>query len=298
MRPDRRQVLRGALGVGVAAAVGALSGCTLSGSDDSTPEASPTTDDRMTAPGRPTTEPDGPLYIAHRGGGRNWPEMTAYAYQQASLIHGLQDLEVSVHLSADGVLVCNHDADTTELGSRSVVIAETPWADLQDITVSPRLTLDPDQPPRPLARFDEILSTWVGTHTLWVEPKVDAAVEPLFRALAAAGRPEHVVWKQPINFSNFARAQQAGYRTWGYVLSGDKQQEFARTYAADPMINMLGVWTYTPEEEVSRTVAWAAEQGKKTVMWAIRNAEDQAKAVRLGCEGLMTSDIRGLYGSA
>lgn len=291
MNLDRRDLLHGMLGLGAAAALPGLAGCA---SDSGAVEQTPV--DTSAPPPPPSTPAgDGLLYIAHRGGGRNWPEMTAYAYQQAAMINGLQDFEVSVHLSADGVLVCNHDPDTAELGSRSVVIADTPWSELSQITVSPRLTLDPQQPARPLARFEEVLSAWIDVRTLWVEPKVSDAVEPLFAALAAAGRPEHVVWKQPVNFDNFARAKQAGYRTWGYVLSGDAQQEFARTYAADPNIDMLGVWTYTPEEEVSRTVGWAAEHGKMAVMWAIRNADDKAKAVRLGCGGLMTSDILGLF---
>lgn len=294
MSLPRRDIVRGALAAGAlgaaAGVVPGLVGCSRVG--DRAPSPTPTPAISVSAPSGSRLR-----WIAHRGGGRDWPEMTAYAYEQAARIQGLQDFEVSVHLSRDGVLVCNHDPDTSVLGSRAVVIAETEWAELRQIMVSPRLTLDPGQPSRPLARLEEVLSAWIPTHTLWVEPKVEAAVEPLFRALAAAGHPEHVVWKQPVNFPYFTRAKQLGYGTWGYVLSGEAQQKFARTYAADPAIDMLGAWTYTPDAEVARTVQWAAENGKRTVMWAIRNADDLDRALGLGCSGLMTSEILGLFGT-
>lgn len=34
-----------------------------------------------------------PFYIAHRGEGRNWPEMTAYAYDQAAGLPYLKAIE-------------------------------------------------------------------------------------------------------------------------------------------------------------------------------------------------------------
>src|SRR5687767_13268304 len=93
-RLSRRSLLSGALAAGL---VG--SSC-RSGSAPAAVDTPPTTASLTAA---------SPFYIAHRGGGGNWPEMTAYAYEQATKIKGLQALEISVCLSADGVLVCSHD---------------------------------------------------------------------------------------------------------------------------------------------------------------------------------------------
>ena len=96
-RITRRTLLGGVLAAAAAAAVGRL--CRFGTAKVSV--AALTADD--------------PFYIAHRGGGGNWPEMTAYAYAQAAQVAEIKALEISVCLSADGVLVCSHDPTTTRL---------------------------------------------------------------------------------------------------------------------------------------------------------------------------------------
>ena len=161
-----------------------------------------------------------PFYIAHRGGGGNWPEMTAYAYAQAAQIPGLQALEISVCLSADGVLVCSHDPTTARMTGTPYTIAEETWATLSTLKVSGAETTEPDQPPQPLTRFDDVVEAYIGQFVLFVEPKVKAAADPLMVRMAALDQPERVVWKSPINSSSgFAEAKRRGFGTWGYVLN-------------------------------------------------------------------------------
>jgi glycerophosphoryl diester phosphodiesterase len=64
---------------------------------------------------------EGTLNIAHRGGVREFPEHTLFAYEGA-LAAGADVLEVDVHLSSDGELVVLHDAtvDRTTDGEGSV----------------------------------------------------------------------------------------------------------------------------------------------------------------------------------
>lgn len=240
-----------------------------------------------------TATPDAadPFSIAHRGGGGNWPEMTLYAYQQAVQYKGLSGMEVSVHLSKDGVLVCSHDPDTGRVGSRNLRIAGSTWAELSQVQVLARNTTDPSQPARPLTRLDDLLAWWPATMPLWIEPKVHAAVAPLQKILSTA-RATTIVWKQPVNYDNFRYAHQQGWRTWGYVLSGSKQQEYARRFAESDDIDMLGAWTHSTDAEVQGVVDAAAD--KQTVMWQINTADDRERALRLGCRGLMVSNVKAL----
>jgi len=231
--------------------------------------------------------------IAHRGGGRNWPEMTLYAYQQAARIESVQAMEVSVHRTLDGVLVCHHDFDTARVGSRKHVIARTTWRELKDVMVLPRETLDPSQPPRPLARFDEVLEAWPAGVTMWAEPKPDDAVEPLFARLDKLPDLD-VVWKRPINAPGFDRAKMQGWGTFGYVLDGPQQTRYLEQVAPSRWLDMVGVQESASDERVREVVTKAGSYGKRTVMWALANLEQRDRALRLGCRGLMCSNIAEL----
>lgn len=261
----RRGLLLGAAGLGLAAC-----GSSTSGSP-ATPSAS--------------------LSIAHRGGGGNWPEMTLYAYQQAVQYKGLSGMEVSVHLSKDGVLVCSHDPSTARVGSKDLTIARTPWSELSQVMIEAKHTDDPSQPSRPITRLDELLEWWPESMPLWIEPKVHAAVGPLQKILATA-RPSTIVWKQPINLKNFVYAHHQGWRTWGYVLNGEKQQAYARALGSSSDIDMLGAWSNCTDDEVRGVVQAAGD--KTTIMWQINNAADRDRALRLGCQGLMISNVKQL----
>ena len=239
-----------------------------------------------------------PFYVAHRGGGADWPEMTGYAYQQATRLPGLRALEVSVCQTADGVLVCSHDKTTERVTGVPYVIADETWATLSRLEVSARQTNDPGQPARPFTRFDEVVDAYAGRFVLFVEPKESLAATKLMAKMVSLKQPERVVWKQPINSRLFAAAKQEGFATWGYVFNerahiGDNLTR----YAASPDIDMVGAPRAESDEFVSTVVAAAQANDKLTIMWEIRSPDDRDRALRLGCSGLMASDIAEVLGT-
>ncbi|GAA1390003.1 glycerophosphodiester phosphodiesterase [Luteococcus peritonei] len=244
--------------------------------------------------GKSTEELEVPYHdafvIAHRGGGRNWPEMTLYAYQQAAQLSGLGRMEVSVRRSRDGVLLCHHDATTGRVGTQDLEIAKTDWKDLARVAISPRETLDPSQPGRPLARFQEVLDAWPEGIEMWVEPKSDDAVEPLFRKLSHL--PDlKVVWKRPINAPGFDKAKQQGWGTFGYVLAGEKQFSYLEQVAPSKELDHVGVPVEADDERIRRVVDLAGSYGTSTVAWALSDLAQRDRVLRLGCRGLMCSNI-------
>ena len=148
--------------------------------------------------------------------------MTAYAYAQAAQVPGLQALEISVCLSADGVLVCSHDPTTARLTGTAYTIAEQTWATLSTLKVSGAETTEPDQPAQPLTRFDDVVEAYIGQFVLFVEPKVNAAADPLMVRMAALDQPERVVWKSPINSSRVRRRQAPRVRHLGLCAERDR----------------------------------------------------------------------------
>lgn len=81
-----------------------------------------------------------PLAIAHRGGALLAPENTAQAFRAAATI-GADLVETDLRLSADGALVCLHDADLLRIAGDPRRVAETDLATLRSL-VPNMMTLD------------------------------------------------------------------------------------------------------------------------------------------------------------
>jgi glycerophosphoryl diester phosphodiesterase len=256
---------------------------------------------RPTAGGAPTVATltaAQPFYIAHRGGGGNWPEMTAYAYAQAAQVPGLQAMEISVCLSADGVLVCSHDPTTARMTGTPYTIAEETWATLSTLKVSGSETTDPGQAAQPLTRFDDVVEAYIGRFVLFVEPKVKPAADPLMVRMAALDQPERVVWKSPINSPGFAEAKRRGFGTWGYVLNEPAHtgDNLAR-YAASADIDLIGAPQGESESFITQVTQAGRANGKQTIAWPIRSPADRERVLELGCTGMMTSNLRQVLGA-
>lgn len=233
-----------------------------------------------------------PFYIAHRGGGDNWPEMTRYAYDQAARLPDVRALEISVCRSADGILVCSHDPTTLRMTGVDLTIGQQPWSVLSGLQVTAAYTRDPSQPEQPLSRFDEVIERHIDRLVVFVEPKTPEAVGPLMDRMAALGHPDRVVWKQPVNQPNFRTAKDHGFGTWGYVLNERGHQgERLEKFAATDEIDLLGAQRTQPEALVRKVMDAAGRHDKKVVMWPIRNVAHRDYALSLGCAGLMTSNV-------
>ena len=95
---------------------------------------------------------------------------------------GYRYLETDVRATRDGVAVAFHDDTLDRLGGRRGRLAELPWSEARRIKIDDR---------EPMARLDEVLGTWPGVRVN-VDPKCDAAVEPLVAALRRADAVERV----------------------------------------------------------------------------------------------------------
>ena len=231
------------------------------------------------------------VHVAHRGSAYDWPEMTRHAYRKATEVPGVQALEISVRLSADGVLVCSHDATTGRLCGVDYTIASQTWATLSQLWVSGKETIDPNQPSRKFTRLEDVLALASDRFVLYVEPKTSAANIPLMERMAALGQPERVVWKQPVNSKLFATAKELGFGTWGYVLDEPAHLDRLAELAASDAIDMLGTPGGEPDEFVSRIVAAADTNSKRTMMWGVRTLAQRSRALSLGCTGIMSAAI-------
>lgn len=230
-----------------------------------------------------------PFYVAHRGGGGNWPQFSLYAYAQ-SVSWGARALEVSTWRSLDGYWVACHDYNlAVETGSAQTPVYNRNWVgDLENVMITDNTTDDPAQGDQPLALLTDILDLYAGSHIIYVESKsgndTDAANLITLFATHANAR-DHIVWKTPWDLGpNGAQAAyDAGFYTWiygyeagitGLVATRAKASSFGMDYAASS-----GAWTTLLAE------------GKPTAGHIITSSAQATTALGKGANGLMVSNV-------
>ena len=114
-----------------------------------------------------------PQIIAHRGASHAAPENTLAAFALAWQ-EGADGIEGDFHLTADGRILCIHDATTACTGGKNLVVREQPLAVLQQCDVGG------GAPPPTL---DEILPTIPRGKTLEIEVKCGEEIMPPLAAL-------------------------------------------------------------------------------------------------------------------
>lgn len=161
---------------------------------------------------------------AHRGGSTNWPEMSKYAYEQATLA-GYGALEFSANRTSDGVWVGCHDASLNRTSQTTGLanISSMTWAQVQTYQNS----LNAAGTPRPYYRLDQFLDDFTGTHVAIVDPKYAIGTyntEFLNLLDAHGGNTKIVVKFYGVGVGATALADAAtarGYQTWGYFYDTD-----------------------------------------------------------------------------
>lgn len=236
---------------------------------------------------------ENPFFIGARGSARDWPELTAYGFEQAAALPEVKAMEIWVCRTSDGVLVGSADPTTTRLTGKKLTILDETWATLSSLQVTSKETTDHGQPSQPFARLEDLLDRYIDRFVFFVEPRVPEAITNLTAHLIALGRPERVVWKQPINSNRFDAAKQHGFSTWGYVLDepGHTGRNLPRLASSDA-IDMLGVAVGRPTTLISSVVDAAGQNQKPVIAWNVDNKAALDRALKLGCTGIASRAVR------
>ncbi len=115
-----------------------------------------------------------PLIVAHRGASRDAVENTVPAFELAWEQHA-DAIETDIHLTADGQIVCVHDAVITSNGRRFVV-SESGWDDLRQIDLG-RTSGSPFQHVR-IPTLAEALETVPPGKRIFIEVKCGPEILP------------------------------------------------------------------------------------------------------------------------
>ncbi len=228
----------------------------------------------------------GPIPFAHQGGADEFPENTLKAFERSAGL-GYKYMETDVHVTSDGVVVVMHDATLDRTTDRVGTIQRLPWNVVKEARVAGV---------EPVPRLDEVLEAMPDTR-FNIEPKTDAAVEPLVDVIRRTGALDRVCVGS-FKDHRLATARRAlgpglctstGTFTTARVRIGSWLPGvgpfLARTAAACTQVPAR----YGPFPVVDSTsVRFAHGIGLAVHVWTIDDPAEMVRLLDLGVDGVMT----------
>jgi glycerophosphoryl diester phosphodiesterase len=226
----------------------------------------------------------GPLAFAHQGahspGGPGENTMAAF---QAAVDQGYRYLETDAHVTADGVLVAFHDDQLDNLTDRAGVIADLPYAEVRAARVR-------DSDGIPL--LEDLLTAWPDVRVN-IDPKHDAAVEPLIELVERTGTVDRVCFGA---FSDRRLARiRAGLGPRVCTSMGPRQvARFVAAASGVPAGSFSAACLQVPVRKgpvplvTERLVTAAHHRGLQVHVWTVNDADEMHRLLDLGVDGIMT----------
>lgn len=241
----------------------------------------------------------GPLAFAHRGDHRpGRPGENTLAAFAAAVDLGYRYVETDAHVTADGVLVAFHDDVLDRVTDRAGAIGELPWAEVRAARVA-----DGDAVPL----LEDLLTTWPDLRVN-IDPKHDAAVDPLIELIRRTGSVDRVCIGS-FSDKRLARVRDA---LGPGVCTSMGPRAVARLAAAArgvPGGRFAAGCAQVPLRQgrvplvTERFVAAAHKRDVQVHVWTIDEADEMERLLDMGVDGIMTDrpdvlrDVLGARGA-
>lgn len=228
-----------------------------------------------------------PFFIAHRGSGGEYPEMTIAAYE-AAVAGGATAIEVSCQVSADGTLFAMHDSTLDRMTNSTWTGSSATWtwaALLERAKIVGTPLLGPGWSNQDIPTVKQILDRFMGKVVIFIEAKTSQSTVPLQNLLLNYPQSARsVVWKMYYTNNSAPWAKANGYRVWGYVDVGTTSGQMD---AVDSNIDYWGVPWEAADAQISAAVARPGS--KPVIVWEVHRRSEVTRLVGLGVKGIMCS---------
>lgn len=230
----------------------------------------------------PFLDHPGPIPFAHRGGASEAPENSLPAFQ-AAIDLGFRYLETDVHATADGVLVAFHDDVLDRVTTDRGRIDELSWAEVSEARIDGR---------EPIPLLEDILTTWPDVRVN-IDPKADAAVEPLIDVLRRTGAIDRVC----VGSFSDERIDRVRDGLGPELCTGMGPDEFVgliRAYHGEDVEFRSQAAQIPPVDHQGRPLASrelvevAHAHGIVVHVWTIDDADEMRTLLDAGVDGIMT----------
>ncbi len=237
-----------------------------------------------------------PLLIAHRGGGALRPEETLAAFANAAALHA-DVLELDVHSTADGEVVCMHDDTVDRTTNGTGALHGLTLAQVRALDAGYRFTTDRGAtfPYRGMGITVPTLAEVLAAHpTAWfsieikqTEPNIVDRVLTIVDANRAAGRVVLVSFNDSVVREIRARRPDVvtGMSLAEFVAFAGLRSSVEATYAPPTTISQLPAASVNAE-----VVARAGRLGVRLHAWTVNDRETMVRLLDLGVHGIMTDD--------
>jgi len=236
------------------------------------------------------------LNIAHRGGKRVAPEETLPAFQDAAGI-GVDVLEMDLHATSDGVVVCMHDASVDRTTDGTGAIKDMTFDQLRELDAGYQFTTDGGQsyPFRGqgvvVPSLEEVLSAFADFYFIMeIKQSSPSIVDAVLDVLERTGTSDRVIIaatddnvieevreNSPDIFTSFA----AGETLTFFTLEPRDE----RTYQP-PAGFLHPPWEAADAEFMDR----ARKFDLKVHVWTVDDRPTMERCIDLGIDGIMTDD--------
>lgn len=234
----------------------------------------------------PFLDSPGVLAFAHRGAhgpdAGGVPENTMAAFAAAVRL-GYRYVETDVHRTADGVLVAFHDDRLDRVTDGTGTIADLPWSAVREA----RLAGGEGVP-----RFEDLLTSWPELRVN-VDPKADAAVEPLAEVIERTGSVDRVC-AGSFSGRRLARLRRRLGSRLCTSLGPLGTVQLRVASLGVPVGRVAAACTQVPVRRGPlpvvdrRFVAAAHRRGLQVHVWTIDDRAEMERLLDLGVDGLMT----------
>jgi glycerophosphoryl diester phosphodiesterase len=230
----------------------------------------------------PFLEHGGTLAFAHRGGAHEAREnsMAAFAYAVGL---GYRYLETDTYATRDGKLIAFHDHELHRVTDAYGKVEALTWAELRNARIGGT---------EPIPLLDDLLGAWPDVR-INIDPKHDAAIEPLITLIKRTGMRDRVC----IGSFSDARIARIHNAFDGRICTSMGPKSVLRLKGAS---RGLPTWPFreacaqVPTEAygirvVSRAFVKEAERrGLQVHVWIIDDAAEMHRLLDLGVHGVMT----------
>jgi glycerophosphoryl diester phosphodiesterase len=237
------------------------------------------------------------LVIAHRGGAKVWPEETLLAMQESVKL-GVDVLEIDVHATSDGVVVCTHDDVVDRTTDGTGPIKDKTWADVQLLDAGAKFTADGGKtfPYKgkgiKIAKLEELLKAFPQMQwSVEIKQVRPSIVDSVLAVINATGMADKVV------IASFDDDTLRDVRA--------KALKIPTSLAGGEIVRLLQIKSeedigdYVPPAKLYQApyVSVTADKmkaynklGLRVHVWTVDDVEDQKAMWALGVHGVMSDD--------
>lgn len=237
------------------------------------------------------------LVIAHRGGADAWPEETLLAFENATRA-GVDVLELDVHATVDGTVVCMHDETVDRTTDGTGKIKEKTFADVQKLDAAAKFTTDGGKtyPYRgtgvKVATLKEVLEKFPHMPvSIEIKQYAPSIVDSVIAVIDAAKMNDKVVVAsfddETIRAVRAKRPNLATSLALGETLqlAKLKTDEDIAAYKPPAMLYQANAGSIT--EEAMRIYN---HLGIRVHVWTVNDEDTMRRMWKLGVHGIMTDD--------